>query len=179
MIDIEITKRGRARVWIDESPSVEPLSSEVFLRQEGLPTGKRQAFHKRVVIELFQPFGATFHYGLLGTELQVNAGSELLVAVPIDTPNPKIPYVDSLAAKVDDVVIGSTPEFAEAVLASLRRLPSELLPSGQLNFTFMAHGAVGSAQIIFEKLAAAVVQLLIRIEPPQGEGDMAEILKGA
>lgn len=178
MIDIEFSKRGRARVWVDELPPVGSLSSEVFLRHEGFRAAAQQVFHKRVIVELFQPFGATFHYGLLGAELQENESGELIVAVPADTPRPQIPFVGSLAAKVDEVVIGSTSEFAEAVLASLGNLPAELLPSGQLTFTYMAHGAVGSAGIVFGKLAAAVVRLLVMIEPPQGEAEMVEILKG-
>jgi hypothetical protein len=177
MIEFELAKRGKARVWIDELPPVESLSSVLSWRQEGFGGAKGQAFHKRVVVEFFQPFGATFHYGLLGAEFQASASDELVVAVSIDTPSPKIPYIDSLAIKVDEVVVGSTPEYAEAVLTSLLHQPAELLPSGQLKFTFMAHGAVGSARVVFEKLASAVIRLLVRIEPLQGGDEMAEILK--
>jgi len=178
MIEFELAKHGRARVWIDELPSVEPLSSDSSWRQEGFASAKRKTFHKRVVVEFFQPFGATFHYGLLGAEFHANTSDELVVAVSIDALSPRIPYIDSLAAKVDEVEVGSTPEYAEAVLTSLRHQPAELLPSGQLKFTFMAHSAVGSARIVFEKLTSAVIRLLVRGEPLQGEDEMAEILKG-
>jgi len=177
MIEFELANHGRARVWIDELPPVEPLSSDASWRQESIDGAKKQAFHKRVVVELFQPFGATFHYGLLGAEFQANASDELVVTVSVDTSNPKIPYVDSLASKVDEVVVGSTHEYAESILTSLRHQPSELLPRGQLKFTFMAHSAVGSARIVFEKLASAVIRLLVRIEPVQGADEMAKIFK--
>jgi hypothetical protein len=179
MIDIEFSKRGRARVWIDELPPIEPISSDVSWRKEGFGSAGQQAFHKRVVVELFQPFGAAFHYGLLGAELQVNTSGELVVAVPIDMPGSKIPYVGSLAGKIDEVVIGSTPEFGEAVLAGLHYFPVDSLPSGHLNFMFIAHSGVGSARIVFEKLAMAVVRLLIRADFPQGEDEMTEVLRGA
>jgi hypothetical protein len=179
MIDIEFSNHGRARVWVDELPPVERLSNDVSWHQESFADAKGQAFHKRVVVELFQPFGATFHYGLLGAELQENGSNELFVSVPTDSPSLTIPYVGALAAKVDEVVMGSMPEFADAILTSLRHLPAELLPSGQLTFTYMAHGAVGSARVVFEKLATAAVRLLMKIDAPRGEDEMLEILQGA
>jgi len=177
MIDIEFSKysNGRARIWIDEFPPIEPLAGNVSWRSENFDDALRLVLHKRIAVELFQPFGAMFHYGLLGAELNFNSGSGLVVTMPIDTPCPKISYPEALVKNFDDVSIGSTPEFSSSVFSALRRLPSCILPRGRLDFTIMAHGSVGSAPMVFDRLASAIIRLFGCAEISDNEIDVSGI----
>lgn len=181
MIDIKFSRQlgVRARIWVDELPPFESLAKEVAWRREGFSGTKLSAFHKRIVVEVFQPFGAAFHYGLLGADLRSGTSDGLVVTVPVNMPNPNALYTGALAEKVDEVVVGSTPEFAEAVLVAARNFPSELLPSGELNFVFMAHSTVGSARIVFEKLTKAIFRLMGTVDIPWEESGVLEVLERA
>lgn len=130
----------RARVWLDDLPSDTLLSNETMRETHVFEGGGATVFRKRVAIEIFQPFGASFHYGLLGGEYQSNEGNGLEVIVPVDTPFPERRYVDALTRSLDTVMIGGLPEYASAICAGLEQVSISARPCGVLNLTCMAHG---------------------------------------
>lgn len=160
-------KLGRkTRVWFDELPGDALLSNETARETHVFEGGAAIAQWRRVAIEVFQPFGASFHYGLLGGEYQSTERGELEVIVPVDTPFSERLYGDALASSLDTVTIGGLPEYAGAICSGLEQMNIGARPSGVLNITCMAHGEIGSAPIVFSSLARALVIALCRSDQP-------------
>lgn len=156
----------KIRLWFDDLPSATLLSNEATRENRVLSGGLVDIAWKRVAVEIFQPFGASFHYGLLGGEYQSTGESNLEVIVPIDTPFPERRYDDALTGSLDAVMIGGLPEYANAIYTALDKLGIEARPSGLLNITCMAHGEVGSAPIVFDGLARALIRALCSAGQP-------------
>jgi hypothetical protein len=100
-------------------------------------------------------------YGLLGAELTPAETAELQVEVGVTRRGGRrIEW--ALAARIDDVRVGLPREFAEPVLTGATESGNarELGPS-LLQYDCAAYTAVGSAPIIFQRIAALVVQLLL------------------
>lgn len=166
----------RVRIWLDDLPSVALLSNETTRETRVLSSGSATAVRSRVAIEIFQPFGPSFHYGLLGGEYQAVERNELEVVVPLDTPFPDRQYADSLARSLDTVTVGGLPEYATAIYAGLDRVKISDRPSGVLNLTCMAHGEIGSAPVVFTSLARALLLALCRRDQPSSLDDVMELL---
>jgi hypothetical protein len=156
----------RARVWLDDLPSHAQLSNGTTFETYVFDGGIATVLRSRVAIEILQPFGGSFHYGLLGGEYQWVEGNGLEVVVPIDTPSPERRYVDSLARSLDSVIIGGLPEYASAICAGIMQVSASARPCGILNLTCMAHGEIGSAPKVFNSLARAVIHALCRPGQP-------------
>jgi hypothetical protein len=166
----------KAKVWLDDLPSGALLSNETVRETNVLEGGPVTALRKRVAIEIFQPFGASFHYGLLGGEFQSTEGNELKVIVPLDTPFPERRYGDSLAGSLDAVVIGGLPEYVNAIYTGLEQAGVGARPCGVLNLTCMAHGEIGSASTVFSSLARALMLALCRSDQPASLDDVVALL---
>src|SRR5262249_47006837 len=128
--------------------------------------GSAIALRRLVAIEVFQGRGASFYYGLLGGEYEPTRRGALAVAVPLNTPFPDRPYLNSLAGKLDAVTIGGLPEFAIGIPAGIQHIVVSVRPCGFLNLTCMAHGEIGSAPIVYGSLARALLFVLCRFDPP-------------
>ncbi len=167
MTCLDFEKLGRrARVWLDELPSGVQLSNETMRETHIFDGGGATALRKLVAIEVFQPFGASFHYGLLGGEYQATEVNALEVTVPLNTPFPDRLYAASLARSLDTVTIGGLPEYAPAICTGIEQVSISARPCGVLNLTCMAHGEIGSAPIVFSSLARALVIALCRSDQP-------------
>jgi hypothetical protein len=156
----------KARVWLDDLPGGALLSNETARETHVFEGGVAIAQWRQVAIEIFQPFGPSFHYGLLGGEYQPTETGELEVIVPVDTPFSERLYGDALANSLDTVTIGGLPEYAGAICSGVEQVSVGARPSGILNITCMAHGDIGSAPIIFSSLARALIIALCRSDQP-------------
>ncbi len=99
-------------------------------------------------------------YGLLGGQFESSATGHLSVDVNVSTANERL-LVDSLAMKRDDVRVGLPAEYAKAVLAGVDLAKNELnaLTAGKLSINCAAHGAIGSCEAIYKRLAVVLVKL--------------------
>lgn len=170
-------KLGRkARIWLDDLPGDALLSNETARETHIFEGGSAIAQWRRVAIEVFQPFGASFHYGLLGGEYQSTERDELEVIVPVNTPVSKRIYGDALASSLDLITIGGLPEYAGAIFSGVEQVNIDARPCGVLNITCMVHGEIGSAPIIFGSLARAVIITLCRSDPPSSLEEATALL---
>jgi hypothetical protein len=69
----------RIRLWFDEIPDDALLPRDTMQESYVFDGGAATVLRKRVAIEVFLPFGASFHYGLLGGEFHSNEGNALVV----------------------------------------------------------------------------------------------------
>jgi hypothetical protein len=169
----------RARLWVDELPMNAAVPANLQRMEQVLTGVGTTGLRKFAAIETFQPRGGSFHYGLLGAELMADATGTLLIVVPTESPVPSIQFAESLAGDLDEVVIGGGPEYATAIISALQKTPRRLLPSGRLIFSTMAHGAVGSAPIVFSSLTEALIRLITRPELPQNADEATALLAPA
>jgi len=166
----------RARVWLDDLPGDTILSSEAIREAYVFKGGPAIARWRRVAIEVFQPFGPSFHYGLLGGEYRATDGHELEVIVPVNTPFVERLYGDALAGSLDVVTIGGLPEYTGAICSGVEHVNVGARPSGVLNITCMAHGKIGSAPIMFSALSRALIVALCRSDPPSSLDEAMALL---
>lgn len=170
-------KLGRkARVWLDELPGDALISNETAREAHVFEGGAAIAQWRRVAIEVFQPFGASFHYGLLGGEYQSTERGELEVIAPIDTPFSERLFGNALASSLDMVTIGGLPEYAGAIWSGVEQVNIGARPCGVLNITCMAHGEIGSAPIMFGSLARALIITLCRSDQPSSLDEAMALL---
>lgn len=170
-------KLGRsARVWLDDLPSGAQISNETARETHVFEGGSAIAQWRRVAVEVFQPFGPSFHYGLLGGEYQSTERNELEVVVPVDTPFSERLYGDALASSLDVVTIGGLPEYAGAICSGVEQVNVDARPCGALNITCMAHGEIGSAPIMFSSLARALIVTLCRSDQPSSLDEAMALL---
>jgi len=94
------------------------LSNEAMREAYVFEGGSAIAQWRHVAIEVFQPFGPSVHYGLLGGEYQATDGHELEVIIPVDTPFAGRPYGDALASSLDVVTIGGLPEYTSGLIGT-------------------------------------------------------------
>jgi hypothetical protein len=120
-----------------------------------------------------------FHYGLLGAEFISDRTGMLSVVLPEGASASDQRFVGSLAGQLDTVVIGTTPEYAVAIIESLGRRDPRNLPSGNLTFSALAHGYVGSAPIVFSVLAWAVIHLLTNKDAPSSAEEVGALLSSS
>ncbi|QEX16444.1 hypothetical protein FRZ44_17370 [Hypericibacter terrae] len=160
LLEFDNRRGWRARVWLDELPTTALLSNDTVREIHVFECGSAVASRKSVAVEVFQPFGASFHYGLLGGEYRPIQRRALEVIIPTDTPSTARLYADSLAGSLDTVTIGGLPEYATGICTGLQRLSLIAKPCGALSLTCMAYGEVGSAPIIFGSLARALILVL-------------------
>lgn len=166
----------KVRLWIDNLPAVATVAAHAKRIEYLVTDAKAVALHTSVAVEVFQPMGGSFRYGLLGAELSPDSTGTFSVVVFAESPEANRRYSKSLAGKLDEVMVGGTPQYAAAVIAGIRTMQKESRPSGRLIFSRMAHGSAGSAPIVFEMLAKAVVRLLIRDGKPQTADEAATLL---
>lgn len=165
MNTLTLSRERRARVWLEELPAI-PQEIEGSLVQSArinAPIRHLPAM-KRVAIELFVPLGGRFMYGLLGVELLGRATSVLEVLVPVSRSRGCVyVYEDSLASTFDHVQWSLPDEYAGAVVAGARAGVLRYGPpdAAAVRFGVAAHGDVGSAPSVFERLSKALVGLLV------------------
>jgi hypothetical protein len=157
----------KVRLWVDELPATATIPLDASRLNYTLPAQVGITPHSRAAIELFQPGGGSFRYGMLGAEFTPDSSGELLVVVPSEMGEVNAAQMESLAGDLDRVVVGCTPEYARAVYAGVEKIQTcvDRLPGGCLNFSVVAHGEVGSSPAVFEMLARAVVRLIHDSQP--------------
>jgi hypothetical protein len=166
----------KVRLWIDELPENAVMPTQEAHIDEVLNAGAGIPRHARVAIEMFQPIGGMFRYGLLGAEINTSSKGKLLVSVPTETPETDRHYTGSLAGKLDEVVIGGNIQYARAVIDGIRDMGEEKRPEGHLSICCVAHGAVGSAPIVFQMLARGIIRLLLDDGQPRTAEEVAQLL---
>jgi hypothetical protein len=176
MRTVRIGRYGKARVWLGELPELTYPVLDVLERT--LEAGDSPLSGvRRAAIEMLLPRGGRALYGLLGAELTPRCSGRLVVQVAVSG-RTEPQFIRSLAARIDDVRLGIPDEYAVSVLDGVSRTDeSRSLGPGMVRFDRAAHGAVGSAQWLFQRLSAAIVRLLAgQPETPSDEG-LAELLR--
>lgn len=159
MRTLELGKYRRARVWIGELPDVACPPVKTLTHTIAASRESRNEL-RLAAIEVFVPLGPRSMYGLLGGQFESSATGHLSVDVNVSTANERL-LVDSLAMKRDDVRVGLPAEYAKAVLAGVDLAKNELnaLTAGKLSINCAAHGAIGSCEAIYKRLAVVLVKL--------------------
>lgn len=113
-----------------------------------------------VGVEAVVPRGARVEYGFLSVSFSASEEGRIRVEVPFSTQVGPL-WTESLAATLDEVRIGLPKEYALAALDAFSSALVGRLPPGELLVSEAAHGAAGSSQRFFGKLASAVVELMV------------------
>lgn len=167
-------------MWTDELPFTSPVLPPIEPLVETLvPSVAKAAKRTRCTIEMLQPRGPWAMYGLLGCDYSAHEGNELQVVVPCGSAEGGIAYPDSLAGRMDFVQIAVDRRLAMAAITGVCKMHNEheSLPVGRISFSCMAHGAVGSAPIVFRILARAVIRLLQCDEPPRTPEEITSLVE--
>jgi hypothetical protein len=171
--------RGKLRIWLDELPGEVLVSGLSENREDIIPGASSVAVRQCAAVEFFRPVGGTFQYGLLGADFSSGNDKSLSIVLPRGSSTPIRRFGDSLAGRLDTAIVGSTSEYSEAVLKELRRWRPSELPSGRVHFSAVAHGAVGSAPVVFASLASVVIRLLMGSDVPKSEEEVKFLMRSA
>lgn len=156
MIELNLSRFGSARVWINEHPALTFETTHVLTRTLVATQGVSTA--RRAGIELFLPSGALTDYALLCGHFVPHARSTLTLELPVSTePGELVSW--SLASRADEVRTGLPEEYSQSVLDALSAAP-EALGSGTLVLAPAAHAIVGSSPHIFSCAARALVDIM-------------------
>jgi hypothetical protein len=176
MIELQLAHHRKARVWLNDLPDARTTFPEVSEHSaEAAKALIEEA--RRAAIEIIIPRGPRALYGLLGAGLNPNQSNALIIRI-LTSRNVGPLFPDSLALSSDEARVGLPDEFSKAVLEGATNQIVKIggLGSGELEFGHAAHGLVGSAPIIFNWLAASLVQLLRRGESVSHQ-ELTEILQ--
>lgn len=171
--------REKLRIWLDELPGDALVSRFSENREEIIRGAGSVAIRQSAAVEFFRPVGGTFQYGLLGADFSSANDKSLSIVLPRGSSTPIRRFGDSLAGRLDTVIIGATSEYSEAVVKELGRWRPSELPSGRVYFSAVAHGAVGSAPVVFASLASAVIRLLMGSDIPKSEEEVKFLMHSA
>jgi len=166
-ISIPLGGLRESRVWFDETP-IEGRGTITVCRSAA--SNKDLVFlPRRIVVEVMIPVGFPM-YGLLGASLEPSDdGFEVLVK---STPADGAIYPKALVpADVDEVRVGLSEEYVDAVREALQhsiQVNLGSLPQARIMFDVAAHGAAGSNNHVFGKLAVVVFESLLSREPATG-----------
>jgi hypothetical protein len=153
-------KGRKLRVWVDELPALTIIDAPVKEIEFTVNGVTGSALHMMGALELFQPIGGSFRYGLLGAVFLPDSTGNLVIVVPGESLETNRCYAAALCGRLDRVIVGGTQEYALAIMQGVRKTQMALLPSGRLVFSAIAHSAVGSSPAIFEMLSNAIIRLL-------------------
>jgi hypothetical protein len=166
MTILDLGKHRQARIWTGDVPdaSYPPIDE---MRRSVLAGRSAQDGFKLAAIEVLVPLGGRSMYGLLGGEFQPDSSNRLDVRVCLASAQGKL-FSNNLAGLRDEVRVGLPAEYAEAVFDGVALAKGELgsLASGSLLINRAAHGAVGSCDIVFKHLSAALIKLLNAVQKP-------------
>ena len=148
MKELNIGRLDRIRLWQGDSPlsATEPADRP----ERGESTS--------VTLEWFGPRGGHFVYGLLGATL-AKLDTPLAVRVALAANIPLAGIATPVDA-MDELWTGLTPDFARSVEQAALIAAPHHLAGGLVVFDSAVHGRVGSSELVFSRLAVAVVQLL-------------------
>jgi len=154
--NVELSHLRRGRVWIGELPDVSYISiSAVNLNCDASRSIQEEI---RVgAVEVLIPTGGRYLYGLVGGTFRADVTGKFCADVGISAPDLGV-WEDSLASRVDRVHKGLLQEYAPAVIRGLEQENGNLT-SGYINVNCAAHAEVGSAQVVFKYLGAALWRL--------------------
>jgi hypothetical protein len=168
---------SRARIWLDDLPKDALIPRGTTCKSYVFEGGHAKVLWKRVAIEVFQPLGASFHYGLLGGDYQLTESNRLELIVPLDTPFAEPNYADALTRSLDKVLVGGLPEYERSICLGVEQVSVSARPRGTLNLVCMAHGEIGSAQIVFSSLARALIRAMCRPDRPSSLEEAMALLE--
>jgi hypothetical protein len=166
----------KVSVWLNELPKAALVPPGANWDERTFPCGGRNGVRRAAAIEIFRPFGGSFHYGLLGGELENKSQNFLKVVAPCSSSSGSLPYTEALSASLDRVIVGGADEYTSAIYAGIEREGRDNLPGGGLHITCMTHGQVGSARIVYQDLAGALIRLFIEESEPTSLEDAMVLL---
>jgi hypothetical protein len=157
MIDLDLGKHRKARVWLDELPATQVPAGRIVTRVfRSAKLGPTRS--KTGALEVFIPLGARFMYGLLGGRFQPSAGNELRLEISVGRGDL---MEDTLSVALDHARVGLSDDYAVAVAAGVRLAAERSGPvAGEFSVSHAAFGEIGSSEAVFKHLAASLSSLL-------------------
>jgi hypothetical protein len=114
----DLVRHRRANVWLDEAPPA--TFNALYSVTRTLKASKVVAAPRRIAaLEIKIPRGPMNSYAFLGAELAALALDGLEVVVPINGMGSSC--ASSLVSKLDNVRLGMTEEYAEAVFGGSKK----------------------------------------------------------
>jgi hypothetical protein len=161
MLEIELGKYRRARLWINDIPEScripsSELAANLVSKERDMDMATRG-----IALELYIPLGGRLVYGLLGAEFIKNDSDSLSVDLYPSISRFK-KYNDALCGAIDDAYVG-LPEFCTKVVRTETQKYLENCtnkPSGKLIYNCSAYSEVGTNQDVFQKLTIIVCRFL-------------------
>lgn len=175
MIELQLTALAKARVWFQRATPELLASGTVNRTVEGIPTGAARL--QDLTLEAYVPRGGRAEYGLLGFHFARDGANLLDVNVPY-TEGGGVPWLDSLAAQVDEVRLGLPHEFAVPILDAVAGFAVHGFPAGKLTVVEAAHGQVGSSAQFFRRVAACALSLMLDDREREPKNMAAFLLDG-
>jgi hypothetical protein len=157
MIEFQLTKFSKARVWTAELPPVKFQPTNIISKT--LPSDAIPFKNNRYAgIEIFIPIGARIKYALLAGKFIPKNSSNLLIEIPItDSDGDLVTW--ALASRLDRVRAGLIKEFVDGVWDGMNNA-ANLLGTGTLTLGPAAYGEIGSSFQIFKQTAQALISIL-------------------
>ncbi|WP_437952615.1 hypothetical protein WME98_19285 [Sorangium sp. So ce296] len=172
---VQLTPLAKARVWVSESAT---FGVEFTGAISGSFVAARTASpeHAAVTVEALVPRGAMAEYGLVGLDFQSIPSETSRVEVGCSV-SEGMRWDKSIAATIDDVRLGLSEEYSQAVCQALSSAATTKLGPGVLRLVEAAHGAVGSSPSFFAKLSFAAVELMFVDVSDASDELLAELLR--
>jgi len=175
MIELQLTALAKARVWFGRATPEFVASGTVNRRVEGNPTSAARLGD--LTLEAYVPRGGRAEYGLLGFHFVRDGANQLQVNVPY-TEGGGVPWLDSLAAQVDDVRLELPREFAVPILDAVAGFAAHGFPAGTLTVVEAAHGQVGSSEEFFRRIAVCALSLMLDDSEREPKNMAAFLMEG-
>jgi hypothetical protein len=155
----DLEKFKKARVWLDELPQCEYVSSQVLTHTVPASTVGRTTI-RRAAIELLVPLGPRSMYALIGGEYSPANSSTLEVELAVSDDG--LVFPESLASPNDVVKIGLPSEYAHGVINGIDLGCAELsdVAPGKIRIACAAHGLMWSSEAIYSKAASVLIKLI-------------------
>jgi hypothetical protein len=156
----ELVEHRRVRLWLGDQPNVCYTSSQ-SLTYEFLANGSDLPVYGSVAAEALVPMGGRFMYGLLGASFKPSKNPLIRITVGLPARS-DMPFDDNLAARLDEVRVGLTSEYADAVRDTLYSEEQIIasMPGGDLLIECAAQGKIGSSADMFRRLTSVVLRLV-------------------
>jgi hypothetical protein len=166
----------KARIWLGDLPD---WSAAVIKTVEYRSNAPRSHFSqlRSAAVEALIPTGGRALYGGLGATFVPKDTGQLCIRISIAADQGEL-LPDSLAGSLDTVYKGLLEEYVPGIYNTIARsdLPSAL-GAGTLHFCRAAHGRIGSAIVVFERLSSIVIQLLCLEQTSASEEELTQLIQ--
>jgi hypothetical protein len=174
MIEIQLSKYRKARIWINEFPNA-CFDSAIKL-EKTYPNNNidiQNLANGSFTVEVNIPVGARIIYGLLGAEFYPDSLNSFSLEI-YSSDSTKVSFDNSIYQGTDNLFVGLPLIYSNAVKRGFLQYfkdTDKAKPNGKLVFKCAAHSEVGSSEDIFEKLAIIISQYFFSREKYETDED--------